>query len=290
MSYRILHLSDTHATASGLDETGVDALAALDGVLHACRHLPDLDLVVVTGDIADDGSAEGCRAVAERVGRFAADRGVPHVYTTGNHDRRAEFAAVLGTGHRNAAGDDVGVLLEGLDDERAATSMVGGLRVVTLDSLVPGEWYGHLTRAQLEGLQALLRRPAGDGTILALHHPPLHTPTAPWLKSFGLRNPEDLAEVIEATDVGAVLCGHFHLQLSGRMGQATVWSTPGVVTRIDLTAPAHTVRAVHGASASVVDLGGPYSPSFHVLHARDPAGGREVYVVDPTTWEPTSED
>ena len=46
-SHRILHLSDTHATASGFDEDGVDALASLDQVLHDCRHLSDLDLVVL---------------------------------------------------------------------------------------------------------------------------------------------------------------------------------------------------------------------------------------------------
>ena len=58
-SHRILHLSDTHATATGIDEDGVDALAALDQILRDCRHLTGLDLVVVSGDIADDGSAQG---------------------------------------------------------------------------------------------------------------------------------------------------------------------------------------------------------------------------------------
>ncbi len=289
MAHRVLHLSDTHATASGVDEDGVASLKALDQVLHACRHLSDLDLVVVTGDIADDGSAEGCALVRERVGRFAAGHGAPQVYAPGNHDRRADFAAALGTGHLDAHGEDVGVLLEGLDDERAAVSMVGGLRVITLDSLVPGSWHGSVSRAQLRALGRVLRRPAPAGTLLALHHPPLHTPTAPWMEEFGLHNRDELASAVQGTDVVAVLCGHFHLQVTGRIGGATVWATPGVSTRIDLSAPPHVVRAVQGASATVVDLGGPFTPSFHLLHARDPEAGREVYVVEPTTWQPTSE-
>src|SRR3712207_5942912 len=61
------------------------------------------------------------------------------------------------------------------------------------------------------------------------------------------------AAAIDGSDVLAVLCGHFHLQLSGRMSQATVWATPGVVTRIDLTAPPHVVRTVHGSSATVIE-------------------------------------
>jgi len=290
MPHRVLHLSDTHATAGGFDADGVDALAALDRILLDCRHLTGLDLVVVTGDIADDGSAEGCALVRERVGRFAAGRGIPHVYATGNHDRRPGFTTALGSGHLDAQDRDAGLLLPGLDDERAAVSMAGGLRVITLDSLVPGSGYGMVSRAQLSALATQLRDPAPAGTVLALHHPPVHTPTAPWTSEAGLRNRDELAAVVAGTDVAAVLCGHFHLQLSGRLGGAAVWATPGVVTRIDLTAPPHVVRAVHGASATVVDLGGPFSPSFHVLQARGPRTGEEVYTVDPVSWQPAVEE
>ncbi|MCL2583917.1 MAG: metallophosphoesterase [Streptosporangiales bacterium] len=290
MPHRILHLSDTHVTASGFDEDGVDALGSLDRILRDCRHLPDLDLIVVTGDIADDGSAEGCSLVRDRVGRFAADRGIPAIYTTGNHDRRPGFTTALGTGHHNADGSDAGRLLRGLDEERAAVSAVGGLRVVTLDSLVPGSAHGVVSQAQLDALRDVLRDPAPAGTVLALHHPPVHTPTAPWLSGLGLRNGADLAAAVQGTDVTAILCGHFHLQLTGQFGGTTVWVTPGVVTRADLTAPPGLFRGVKGAGATVVDLGGPFSPSFHVLHARDPQAGQEVYVVDPATWQPAPEE
>lgn len=285
MPHRILHLSDTHVAASGFDASGVDALAALDQILRDCRHLPGLDLVVVTGDVADDGSAEGCALVRDRVGRFAAEREIPHVYTTGNHDRRPGFTAALGTGHLDARGADAGLLLPGLDDERAAVSMTSGLRVVTLDSLVPGSIHGVVSLPQLNALRELLRTPAPAGTIIALHHPPIHTPTAPWMIEAGLHNRGELAAVVEGTDVVAVLCGHFHLQLTGCLGGKTVWATPGIVTRIDLSAPPHAIRAVNGAGASVADLGGPFSPSFHVIHARDPLAGKEVYAVDSVTGQ-----
>lgn len=290
MPHRILHLSDTHVTASGFDEDGVDALGSLDQILRDCRHLPGLDLIVVTGDIADDGSAEGCELVRERVARFAAARGIPHVYTTGNHDRRPGFTAALGTGHFDARGTDTGRLLPGLDDERAAVSTVGGLRVITLDSLVPGHGHGVVSRAQLHALREILQDPAPAGTVLALHHPPIHTQTAPWMIDMGLRNRDELVAAVAGTEVSAILCGHFHLQLTGQFGGTTVWATPGVVTRVDLTAPPHAFRAVNGAGATVIDLGGPFSPSFHVVHARDSQAGKEVYVVDPATWKPTTEE
>lgn len=283
--HRILHLSDPHMTRTGFDEDGVDATAALERILHDVRFVPGLDLVVVSGDIADDGSAEGYAAVLERVGRFAAERGVPHVYCTGNHDVRETFAAVLGSGHLSPAGRDVGRIAPGAGDRRTAVSEVAGLRVVTLDSLVAGSVHGVVDDVQLEWLRSLLAEPAPAGSVVVVHHAPIALPATPPMAAVNLQNAPRLADAIAGTDVVAVLCGHFHLQLAGTLAGVPVWVTPGILTRIDLTTPPHLERAVKGAGASVVDLGGPGSPMFHVLHARDPDAGAVVYLVDAESGE-----
>ena len=54
----------------------------------------------------------------------ARERGIPHIYCTGNHDSREAFAAVLGTGHRGPDGRDVGRPAAGVGAERAAVSEV----------------------------------------------------------------------------------------------------------------------------------------------------------------------
>lgn len=150
MSHRVLHLSDTHVSRTGPDGDGVDGLAALNRLLYDARHVPELDVVVVSGDIADDGSKEGCAAVRDAIGAFAAARGVPHVYCTGNHDRRDGFTAALGWGHLAPDGAPIGRQAVDVDGAIAAVSDVAGLRVITLDSLVPGSTHGVLdhTRSQ----------------------------------------------------------------------------------------------------------------------------------------------
>ncbi|WP_392675941.1 metallophosphoesterase family protein [Streptomyces sp. LN785] len=56
---RILHLSDSHLDRSGSpDADGADGTAALRRLLAELGHLRDLGAVVVTGDVADDGSRE----------------------------------------------------------------------------------------------------------------------------------------------------------------------------------------------------------------------------------------
>ena len=287
---RILHLSDTHVSAVGPDADGVDAIASLDRVLRDARHVHGIDLVVVTGDIADDGSASGCRAVRDRVGAFAAARGIPHVYTTGNHDDRRAFREALGSGHLGADGGDRGAPLDPGPGIRAAVSDTDGLRVITLDTLVPGQVHGHLGSRQLDWLSDLLDTPAERGTVIALHHPPLRLATVPWFGSFVLQNIDDLKEVLRGRSVTAVLAGHVHFQISGFLAGVPVWVTPGVVTRIDPTAPPHLLRGVLGASATVVDLAGPDAPTFHVLAARDPRAGEEVYVYDPVTGRHVAEE
>jgi Icc protein len=279
---RILHLSDTHLTrAHGPDSDGVDTRDSLRRILHDCREVPGLDAVVVTGDIADDGSREAYTDARQLVGAFAGERRVPAIFSTGNHDDRTAFTAELGSGHIDAEGRDApGQQLDEAEGERAAVSIVAGYRIITLDSLVPGKGHGRISAAQLAWLRTVLAEPAPHGSIVAFHHPPVVVPGVAVQNALGLCNGHDLANVISGTDVRLLLCGHFHIQLFGMLAGVPVWVTPGVVTRIDLTATPGTERAVKGASASLIDLGGPHSPVFHTLHARDPHGGQTAYEID----------
>lgn len=271
---RILHLSDTHLERTDApNNRGVNATDSLRLMLAELRHQQDVDAVVVTGDLANDGAVEAYTAVRELVGEFARSLGgAPVFYTTGNHDERAAFGKVLGSGHPEAD-----VVLE--SSERAAVSTVAGWRFVTLDSLVPGKVYGRIGEAQLDWLRGVLETPAAHGTVLAFHHPPVDPGTGTQ-SVFGLRNPGELAEAIRGSDVRVILTGHFHLQLFGMLESVPVWVTPGIVNRVDLTTAPGTERAVRGASASLVVLGGPTSPMFHTFHARDPQAHETVYELD----------
>ncbi|KKD07393.1 metallophosphoesterase [Streptomyces sp. WM6386] len=273
---RILHLSDTHLERTDApNRHGVNAHDSLRLMLAELRDVQGVDAIVVTGDLANDGAVEAYTAVRELFGEFARRLGgVPVFYTTGNHDERAAFAKVLGSGH-----SEPGRVLESAQGERAAVSMVAGWRFVTLDSLVPGKVHGHLGAAQLDWLRGVLATPSPNGTVLAFHHPPFALDN-PLQQLFGLRNPVDLAAAVRGTDVKVILTGHFHLQLCGLLESVPVWVTPGVVNRIDLTTAPGTERAVRGASASLVVLGGAAGPLFHTYHARDPRAHETVYELD----------
>jgi 3',5'-cyclic AMP phosphodiesterase CpdA len=132
-----------------------------------------VDLVVVTGDVADDGPADVYDDALALVGAYAQQRGASQVYCVGNHDAREPFASVLGTGHRDPAGRDAGQIGHTASAERAAVSVVGGYRVISLDSLVPGQAQGEISHNQLAWLRGVLAEPAQKGSVVVLHHPPI---------------------------------------------------------------------------------------------------------------------
>jgi Icc protein len=259
---RLLHLSDLHLSAQpGGGEVDADRSLAL--VLAACERLDDISAVVVTGDLADDGSVAAYERVRATLLDFATGMGAPLFVCPGNHDERDAFARVFGAG--------------ALGGRLCASTVVAGVRIVTLDSLVPGKWYGELGTDQLAWLAALLDHDPDVPTVVALHHPPFDL-GAEIQRRVRLHDAERLADTITAGSVVAVLCGHFHQQISGSFGGVPVWVTPGVYTRIDnLSGGAGTETAVAGGSATLVDLTTPTAPMFAMISAADPAAGRLVY-------------
>jgi Icc protein len=278
---RILHLSDTHLDGTDSPNAdGVNARQSLRQMLGDLAAVRDIDLVVISGDIAGDRSRDAYHAARELIGKFARSRNVPMIFSTGNEDDRQAFGEVLGSGHLDATGDDrADGVVSSSQDEIAAVSYAGGYRFVTLDSLVPGKAYGRIGKSQLEWLREVLSEASPEGTVLVLHHPPIALDVEVQ-QALCLQNAPDLADAIRDTDVKLILCGHFHLQLFGYLESVAISVTPGVVSRVDLTAAAGTERAVRGASATIVHLGTSHSPVLHVLHARDPQVGETVYELD----------
>jgi 3',5'-cyclic AMP phosphodiesterase CpdA len=274
----LLHLSDLHLSAEFARDEGVDADRSLSLVLEACAHLTDIAAVLVTGDIADDGSAAAYARARAALLDFARARGAHLMLCTGNHDDRGAFKAVLGTGHLTPAGEQCGE--PGPADLICASTVVDGLRIITLDSLVPGKWFGRLGDEQLAWLRSLLDEEQDLPTVIVVHHPPVDLGVE-IQQRMRLEDSAELTSAVQSGSVSAILCGHLHQQIAGSVSGVPAWVTPGVFYRIDdLTGPPGHERGVAGGSATLVDLTRPDSPLFATIAARDPELGREVYAVN----------
>lgn len=224
---RILHLTDTHLFGDDSRHYGtVDTAAQLAAALaHVAAQR--FDLVVVAGDVSEDGTVESYRRARTIVGDWAREHGARAIFTMGNHDRREAFRAVIGGGQPDA--DER--LLGGSDPERPVASVTesGGWRVIVLDTSVPTRGYGDIEAEQLALLRETLATPAQNGTVVVMHHPPVDAQTD-LLQALAL-DADDAAEfiqIITATDVRVVLSGHYHHPIVETIGGIPVVVAPGV--------------------------------------------------------------
>lgn len=241
----ILHLSDTHLLAGDRLLGGrYDAAAHLRRTLDAAEATGVRpDAVVFTGDLTDLGEPEAYRALRAAVEPWAARLGAPVIWVAGNHDERPALRAGL------------------LDAEATEEPVIGvwnldGLRLIALDSSVPGWHHGDLDAAQLDWLRRQLAEPAPLGTILALHHPPLPT-HIPFFDILELRDQAGLADAIAGSDVRAILAGHLHYSTSGTFAGVPVSVSAASCYTMDLARPAEEVNGMDAGQ------------SFHLVHVWD---------------------
>jgi len=158
----------------------------------------------------------------------------------GNHDERGTFHRHLLGG----SGDGDGPVNQ--------TRWRDGLRIIALDSTIPGQSHGALDNQTLGYLRTELSAAAPDGTVLALHHPPIPSPIQP-MAQIALRAPERLRDAIAGSDVRIVLCGHNHHEALGTLGPVPVWVCPATAYRADVTST-QTFRRVPDIALSRIDL------------------------------------
>ncbi|MEV7011140.1 metallophosphoesterase [Streptosporangium sp. NPDC051022] len=239
--YTLIHLTDVHAVADGLLHDSIDSTGALrtalDTVVAAGQ---PVDAIILSGDIAERGDEPSYRLVAEALESAASRLGAAVVVAMGNHDERRAFRAAL-----------VGVEPSG--EPYDAVAWIHGLRVVTLDTTVPGAHHGELSGDQLKWLAATLAEPAADGSVLVLHHPPIPS-VLPMMNGIGLRTPEKLAEVLAGSDVRLIVAGHTHSATSGTLAGVPVWVGPGNAYGADTMAPADRTRGIPFQAFSRIDI------------------------------------
>ena len=239
----IAHLSDTHFLAGGAALGGLaDTVAHVDrAVAQLTRLAGSLTAIIVTGDVADLGEPDAYRRIRDALEPLADQTGARLVWVMGNHDERRPFAEIL-----------LGEEGDGEPVNRVVD--VEGLRIVTLDTSVPGYHHGVLETSTLAWLDDVLAEPAPHGTVLAMHHAPIATPLA-LMDVLELRGQDELAEVVRGRDIRAILGGHLHYPTQGGFAGIPVSVAGSLAYTMDLSAPPRELVGIDGGhSVSLVHL------------------------------------
>lgn len=193
------------------------------------------DHIIVTGDVSDDGSDESYARAKGYLDRC----GVPWSWLPGNHDAEPPMSTFA---------------------PMAAAVDLGPVELLQLDSHIDAKGHeeGLLGEDQLQWLDERLRvttRPV----IIALHHPPLLTPSR-WMNEIALEDRESLWEILEDyPHVRGVLAGHIHYPLDEEVHGVRVLTAPGVVDQF-----------MPGSDEFEIDDTTP--PGFRVIEVSDNSG------------------
>jgi Icc protein len=247
----LAQISDLHIKRPGaLAYRRVDTGAALARCVAALNALePRPDVVVMTGDLVDQGDPEQYAHLKALLTPLE----IPYYLLVGNHDDRAALREAFSErAELHTGGDFVHYAAD-----------IGPLRLIALDSMVPGQSAGTLCDARLAWLEAQLDASRDKPVIVALHHPPFEC---------GIGHMDELRLDPQAADrlaaliarhpnVERVICGHVHRPMFVRFGGTIASAVP---------APAHQVALdlrEDAPSAFVLE------PPAFALHRYDAASG-----------------
>jgi 3',5'-cyclic AMP phosphodiesterase CpdA len=254
----LLHLSDPHLMGGpdplyGTIDSEAKLIQLFDEV-RASGARPEA--VIFTGDLADKGDPAAYTKLCAIVEPACEELGAKVIWAMGNHDNRANFR----TGLLDQPGNDAPV---------DHSYFINGLRVITMDTSVPGYHHGELSEAQLEWLTRELDTPAPDGTILALHHPPV--PSVLDLSVLvELRDQASLAAVVRNSDVRTILAGHLHYSTTATFAGIPVSVASASCYTQDLNVPVGGTRGRDGGQA------------FNLVHVYEHTIGHSVVPVGST--------
>ena len=244
----IAQITDIHL---GFDPINPDELnrKRLDRVLAVLRGIdPRPDLMLVTGDIANDGDD------AQSYDRYAAaiaDLPFPVHSLMGNHDSRAPFLARF-PDQPTAEG----FIQYAIEDHP--------VRVLMLDTLEVGRHGGGFCEARAAWLAARLDEAPERPTLIALHHPPIPTgipwltedPDAGWI--------ERLRGAIGGRgNVVAMVAGHVHRPIISRWEETALIVCPSTAPQVALDLSPIDPDAPDGRPMIVAD------PPSYALHLWD---------------------
>jgi Icc protein len=198
----VLQISDTHLRAEPHTPADRDPDASLVATIDAVRGVR-ADLLLLTGDLSDDGSLPALERLRAVVGELSS----PVLALAGNHDDLDNVHSVFGV---------------------ADAIEVGEWRVLGVESVIAGQHHGSV---DVENLTRRLDRLDDRPTLLAIHHPPRSPSTNPMFQLIGAN--EMLTVLRDRPQVRAVVSGHLHEAFDRHEGNLQLCGCPSSYSAIE---------------------------------------------------------
>ncbi len=216
-------LTDTHVMQFDPDgrcpdEVWVDNNGRLESAVASLnREVPALAAVLGTGDLTNWGRPAEYVNLAELLEPLT----VPFLPIPGNHDDRDLLRTTFPE-------------MPWVDAAHASwVTVVSGVRIVGLDSTIPGQPGADFDAVREEWLRSVLAGGHDGQTLLTVHHPPFATGVS-WMDRAGFIGLDRLTAVLTDHPVDRVLSGHFHRPVTSTIAGIPAQVCLSTVQHVDL--------------------------------------------------------
>lgn len=215
-------MSDLHLTKDGHPIWKTDTLAHFNKTIEIIRGMNDIDMIIVTGDLSNDGSQWTYQYAKQKF----ASLGILTICCPGNHDSiRMMQNAYKPSFYR----------------QLPLTCIYNGWKIILLNTVIPDDEdpslnkaRGFLSEESMRCLKAELEE--GIPSIIALHHPPLEP--GGWLNRKLLDNRNDFNNLISHYgNARLVIYGHIHYHTNNNLGHVLYSSSTAVGFAFDKELP-----------------------------------------------------
>ena len=240
---RIAHISDFHLPAKPgqkLNGSLPDA-NLIEAVTVLKRQSPKPDLIVLGGDLLEDGQKGNYEAIVD----LFKDVQVPLHTVAGNHD---DLKALKKSALVEKSKSDSGY---GSFDQ-------GKLHFILLNTTRSGKPHGNIDDEQLLWLSEDLWKNRDKPVLIFMHHHPIDS-GVPWLDKMKLENADAFWKIVPpySKNILGVFFGHLHIQISTVVRGILVAGTPAVCFQYS---------GNNDASKSELS---PEQPGFNLIDVKD---------------------
>lgn len=221
MTWTLAQITDLHIVeADALINGRVNGNALLARAVAAINRLqPRPDALLITGDLTDNGRPAEYAALRQ----LLAPLTMPIYLIPGNHDKRTALREAFSDHDYLPASGELYYLVEHF----------APLRVIALDTVLPGASHGHLSSEQLAWLDQRLAEAPSAPTVVMMHHPPFTVGMG--MDRIRCQNGDEVAAVLaNYHHVERLLCGHCHRFIQRRWANTLATIMPGTAHQVGL--------------------------------------------------------
>lgn len=223
---RIAQITDTHLVTKSAHWLSTPATKTDERLAKTLAHLhtlsPAPDLLLLTGDLIDGGHKEAYEHLKEHLSTLT----IPYFVIPGNHDLREEMRHAFLHQEYMPHHGFLQYVIEGYP-----------LRLIALDTHVPGQDYGELCEERCAWLANALQEKPGAPTLLFMHHPPSKTGTLLFDHLRCFAHPRFAQLIRDSNHVIGCLAGHYHLFCMTSFAHKPCFIAPSVAPILYMNLP-----------------------------------------------------